>query len=311
MNSISIEELIRHLKLEIIYKPDDVRIKINKSEITRPGLQLAGYLDHFVYDRIQVIGKAEWYYLKTLSKEERKLRLDNFFKKAIPALIIARDLEVPDEMLESAREYNKIILRTNMPTTKFINKLGNYLSDMLAPCTTIHGVLVEVYGIGILILGKSGVGKSEAALELIKRGHRLVADDAVEIKNIEEGILKGMAPEIIRHFLEIRGVGILDIKRLYGVGSVRGSKHIELVVQLESWDECKGYDRVGLDEEYMTILNTRISKVTIPVKPGRNLAMIIEVAAKNYRQKQMGYNAAVELNKKLKQHMGIYDFEED
>lgn len=305
MKSLTIDRLIKDMKLQIIYKPEKIDTEIIKSDINRPGLQLAGYFDHFVYDRLQIIGKVESSYLETLDKETREYRLDRFFSAPIPALIVSRKMEVDPYMIECAKKYKRPILTTEMPTTKFISKIIGYIDDMLAPSTTIHGVLVDVYGIGILIVGKSGVGKSETALELIKRGHRLVADDAVEIIREEEGKLKGMAPELIRHFLEIRGLGILDIKRLYGIGAVRAFKTIELVIELEYWDEEKSYDRVGLDEDFTEILNTKLPKIVIPVKPGRNLAMIMEVAAKNHRQKQMGYNAAVELNNKLMKQMGF------
>ncbi|WP_026894605.1 HPr(Ser) kinase/phosphatase [Clostridiisalibacter paucivorans] len=305
MKSLTIDRLIKDMKLQIIYKPEKIDTEIIKSDINRPGLQLAGYFDHFVYDRLQIIGKVESSYLETLDKETKEYRLNRFFSAPIPALIVSRKMEVDPYMIECAKKYKRPILTTEMPTTKFISKIIGYIDDMLAPSTTIHGVLVDVYGIGILIVGKSGVGKSETALELIKRGHRLVADDAVEIIREEEGKLKGMAPELIRHFLEIRGLGILDIKRLYGIGAVRAFKTIELVIELEYWDEEKSYDRVGLDEDFTEILNTKLPKIVIPVKPGRNLAMIMEVAAKNHRQKQMGYNAAVELNNKLMKQMGF------
>ncbi|MTI67539.1 MAG: HPr kinase/phosphorylase [Firmicutes bacterium] len=299
MNSVTIEKLIKDLKLEIIYKPEKTDIKIIKSDLNRPGLQLSGYFDHFAHERLQIVGNVEWHFIKTLDEETKKKRLSKLFSYPIPALIVTRDLEIYPEMIESAKKYQRTIVRTKLPTTKFIMKLFNYLDDVLAPSITMHGVLVDVYGIGILITGKSGVGKSETALELIKRGHRLVADDAVEIKREEENVVKGRAPELIRHFLEIRGIGILDIKRLYGVGSIRNSKTIQFVVELEYWDDKKEYDRVGLDEEYTEILDTKLPKITVPVKPGRNLAMILEVAAKNHRQKSMGYNAAAELENKL------------
>ncbi len=299
MNSITIEKLIKDLKLEVIHKSKQLDIEITRSELNRPGLQLTGYLEHFAYERLQILGNVEWNYLSTLPDNIKEERLEEIFKRPIPALVITRGLEVIQPILKLAQKYDRTILRTCLPTTKFINGVINYLSEMLAPSITTHGVLVEIYGIGILILGKSGVGKSEAALELIKRGHRLIADDAVQISKVEEGRLKGRAPELIRHYLEIRGIGILDIERLYGVGSVRDAKTIELVAQLEYWDDNKEYDRVGLEEEYTEILKTKLPRVAIPVKPGRNIAMILEVAAKNHRQKQMGYNAAEELDKRL------------
>ena len=303
MDHVSLEKIVKDLSIEIIYRAEDMeKVRITGSEINRPGLQLAGYLDRFAYERLQIIGNVEWHYLNNLPKEVRYERFKNMFVYSIPALIISRDLEVFPEILCLAKEYNISILRTELPTTKFINALINYLDYMLAPETTVHGVLIEVYGMGILIMGSSGVGKSETALELIKRGHRLVADDAVEIKRVEEE-LRGEAPALIRHFMEIRGIGILDIERLYGVGAVKKSEFIDLVIELEFWDEEKEYDRIGLDEEYIELLGVKIPKLVIPVRPGRNIAMIVEVAARNTRQKKLGYNAAEELNNKVKEQI--------
>ncbi|WP_427339821.1 HPr(Ser) kinase/phosphatase [Caloranaerobacter sp. DY30410] len=299
MKSIPIDNLIKDMNLEVIYKPENPDIEITKSDLNRPGLQLTGFYNHFAYERIQLIGNVEWSYLTSLDEKTRDERLKRLLEYPIPAIIITRNLEVFPEMIKWAKEFGRTVLRTKLTTTKFTSRLVNYLDDMLAPQITMHGVLVEVYGIGILITGKSGVGKSETALELIKRGHRLVADDAVEIRKVEENILRGKAPELIKHFLEIRGIGILDIKRLYGVGAIRNSKVIDLVVELEYWDDKKEYDRIGLDEEYTVILDTKVPKITIPVRPGRNLAMIVEVAARNHRQKSMGYNAAEELDKRI------------
>lgn len=299
MHSVNIKRLIKDMDVEVIYQSKDNNINITQSDINRPGLQLAGYIDFFAEDRIQIIGNVEWHYLQTLDEELKFKRLEYLFSKPIPALVVTRSLEITEEALDLAKKYDRTILRSSMSTSKFINNLIIYLDDMLAPSTTMHGVLVDVYGVGVLIVGESGVGKSETALELIKRGHRLISDDAVDIKRKEEGNLKGTAPELIRHFLEIRGIGILDIKRLFGVGSVRNSKTIDLVIELEYWDEKKEYDRTGLDEEYTDILGTKMSKIIVPVKPGRNISMIVEVAARNYRQKKMGYNAALELNNKL------------
>ncbi len=286
MRDIGLDKIINDLDLEIIYKAkniDDVRIAA--SEINRPGLQLAGYMDKFAYERLQILGNVEWHYCNDLSKNILYSRFEEMFKQPIPALIISRDMEVFPEIIELGQRYNRSILRTSYSTTKFINILINYLDYELAPETTVHGVLVEVYGMGILIMGKSGVGKSETALELIKRGHRLVADDVVEIKQVENR-LSGEAPDVIRHFMEVRGIGILDIERLYGVGAVKKSEFIDLIIELEFWDEEKEYDRVGLDEEYMKLLDIKVPKLIIPVRPGRNLAMIVEVAARNTRQKK-------------------------
>ncbi|MCF6460695.1 HPr(Ser) kinase/phosphatase [Clostridium sp. Cult3] len=303
MDCVTLEKIVEDLDLEIIYRAKDMeKVEITASEINRPGLQLAGYFHRFAYERLQIIGNVEWDYLSSLSKKVRYDRFKNMFTYPMPAIIISRGLEVFPEIISLGKECNISILRTELPTTKFINALINYLDYMLAPETTVHGVLIEVYGMGILIMGSSGVGKSETALELIKRGHRLVADDAVEIKRVEEE-LRGEAPALIRHFMEIRGIGILDIERLYGVGAVKKSEFIDLVVELEFWDEDKEYDRVGLDEEYIELLGVKIPKVVIPVRPGRNIAMIVEVAARNTRQKKLGYNAAEELNNKVKEQI--------
>ncbi len=303
MRSITIEKFIKDLKLEVIYMTETQNIHIETSDVNRPGLQLTGFFENFGYERIQLMGNVEWNYFSKLDDKTKQERINEVFKYPIPAFIISRSLDVFPQIIEAAKKYNRTVLRTDVPTTKLISKIRNYLDDVLAPQMTMHGVLVEVYGMGILLVGKSGVGKSETALELIKRGHRLVADDSVIIKKIDEEMLQGTSPELIRHFMEIRGIGILDIERLYGVGAVKRWEAIDLVIELELWDEKKEYDRVGLDEEYIEILGSKVRKVTIPVKPGRNLAMIVEVAARNTRQKQFGYNAAEELDKKLKNEL--------
>lgn len=300
MKSVSVRKIAEDLKLEVVHAPDELDAEVTLSDVNRPGLQLAGYYDFFVPARIQIIGNAEWHYLRTLPVKEKDERLNKFFKYPIPVLIVTRGLEVSQVGLSHAEENNRIILKTEMPTTKFISRLTEYLNEMLAPSTTMHGVLVDIFGIGTLITGKSGIGKSETALDLIERGHRLVADDAVEIRRVDN-ILNGSAPEIIRHYMELRGIGIIDIKRLYGMGAISDSKEIELVIELEDWDSMKAYDRLGLDEEYTDILGQKVTTITIPVRPGRDLAMILEVAAKNFRQKRMGYNAAQALNEKLLQ----------
>jgi HPr kinase/phosphorylase len=300
MDYITLDKLVEDLKLEVIYKASNIEeVKINSNDVNRPGLQLAGYFDRFAYERLQIVGNVEWHYYNSLKEDIRYERLEKLFSYPFPAIVVSRKLPVFPEMIKFAKRYNRTILRTEHSTTKFINDLINHLDYVLAPETTVHGVLIEVYGMGILLMGKSGVGKSETALELIKRGHRLVADDAVEIKKVEEG-LRGEAPELIRHFMEIRGIGILDIERLYGVGAVKENEFIDLVIELEFWDESKEYDRVGLDEDCIEMLGIKVPKLVIPVRPGRNLAMIVEVAARNTRQKKLGYNAAVELNNKIK-----------
>jgi HPr kinase/phosphorylase len=289
--------------LEVIYQSNQGDIKITVNDVNRPGLQLTGFYKSFAYERVQIIGKVEWNYFETLTPQLRKQRAKELFSYPIPCVIIARDQEVYEELLEAAVKFDIPLLRTKMPTTKFVSVLISYLEDKLAPVITRHGVLVEVYGIGILMIGESGIGKSETALELIKRGHRLVADDAVEIKRVDNSTLVGSAPEVIRHFMEIRGVGILDVVQLFGVGAVRNTKAIDMVIELENWKDQKQYDRLGMDEDYSSILDVNVSKITIPIKPGRNLAMIVEVAARNHRQKRMGFNAAETLNNRLLKQM--------
>ncbi|SHH16576.1 HPr(Ser) kinase/phosphatase [Tepidibacter thalassicus] len=304
MDKVSVRQIIEDLKLDIVYMPEDVDYYVTSSDVNRPGLQYAGFFDYFSHDRIQIVGMGEYQYFQYLDEKTRWERLNKLFSYDIPALVLTRGLKPNDDAVECAKKHKKIFLSTKMNTTRFINKLSNYLDAKLAPSTTIHGVLVDVYGIGTLIMGESGVGKSETALELVKRGHRLVADDAVEIRKIDEDVLIGQAPELIRYLMEIRGVGILDIKSLFGVGAIKPKKYIDMVIHLEPWEDGKYYDRLGIDEEYMDILGIPVEKITIPVKPGRNMAMIIEVAARNYRQKAMGYNAAQEFNSKLMQRLG-------
>lgn len=302
MNSIdkvSIRDMIKDLDLHPLYMPEGKDFYVYSQDINRPGLQYAGYFEHFPYDRIQIVGKAEYNYFSYIDEETRSDVLDKFFAHEIPAMIVTRDLEVRPDVIKYAKKYERPILTTKRNTTRFINRLSNYLDDRLAPHTTLHGVLVDVYGIGVLIKGESSIGKSETALELVQRGHRLVADDAVEIRKLDESMLLGQSPELLRHFLEIRGIGIIDVRSLYGVGAVKNTKTIDLVVHLESWDEDKYYDRLGLDKEYEEILDINIEKLVVPVKPGRNTAMVIEVAAMNFRQKGMGYDAAQEFTKKL------------
>ncbi|PAB58122.1 HPr(Ser) kinase/phosphatase [Anaeromicrobium sediminis] len=300
MINVSVKKMAEDLNLEIIHMPEEDKF-ISVSEINRPGLQLSGFYKYFAFERVQLIGKVEWTYFNDMKDEKKKKRANEFFKYNIPCAIVTRNLEIPKELLEAAEKHNKPLFRTDMGTTKFVSKVINYLEDQLAPVITRHGVLVDVYGIGILMVGESGIGKSETALELIKRGHRLVADDAVEIKKRDMHV-EGSAPELIRHFMEIRGIGILDIKHLYGVGSVRDKKNIELVVELKNWKHGQQYDRLGLDEEYTNILDVEVSKISLPIKPGRNLAMIIEVAARNYKQKKMGFNAAEALSNRILGH---------
>lgn len=297
--SVSIRDLAKDLDLEIVYMPDDVEYVVHYQDIHRPGLQFAGYFEHFTYDRIQIVGKTEYTYFSHIDRETRRAVLDKFFSYEIPALIVSRGLEVKPDVIEMAKKYNRVVLATKRNTTRLINRLSSYLDSKLSPTTSVHGVLVDVYGVGVLIRGESSVGKSETALELVQRGHRLVADDAVEITKIDENILIGQSPEVLRHFMEIRGIGIIDVRSMYGVGAVKDSKVIDIIIRLENWNDNTYYDRLGLDKEYEEILGIDIEKLVVPVKPGRNTAMILEVAAMNFRQKRMGYDAAQEFTKKL------------
>ena len=299
MSRISIEEMIQVLDMEVLYEGKSLSIDIETSDINRPGLQFAGFFNYFAVERIQVIGKVEMTFLESMDPDNRKVQLDRFFSSGIPCVLISRNMEVPQYLIELAKKYQCPIIRSRKSTTSVIHRMISYLDSALAPRITRHGVLVDVYGEGVLLMGESGIGKSETALELIKRGHRLVADDAVEIKKVAENRLIGDSPEVIRHFMEIRGIGIIDIKAMYGVGAVINTKAIDMVVYLEFWDSNKEYDRLGLTEEYTEILGAKLPKVILPVRPGRNLAIIIEVAVRNWRLKHMGYNAAKELDNRL------------
>ena len=291
--SVSLQQIIDQFGLTPVTEENLIsEIMITTADVNRPGLQLTGFLEFFGYNRIQVMGNAEMAYLRSLTKSERKKRLDSVFKTQFPCMVVARRLEIFPEMVEASRKYRIPILMTEDYTSAFISGLFRYLNVHLAPRVTTHGVLVEVYGEGILIQGESGVGKSETALEIVKRGHRLIADDLVEIRRVSDTTLLGNAPDIIRHFIEIRGIGLLDVKNLYGVGSVKMQENVNLVINLEIWDREKNYERIGIDEEYTDILGIKVPSHTIPVRPGRNLAIIVEVAAMNYRQREMGYNAA-------------------
>ena len=302
--TISLSKIIDEFELEIIYEPTDIdSVLISTADLIRPGLQMADFYDYFDSSRLQIMGKVELTYLDHLSVDERQKRLEKYFATKFPALIIARGLQIFPEMLEYAEKYNVALLRTEDSTSAMMSAIISYLNVQIAPRRTRHGVLVEVYGEGILILGESGVGKSEAAIELVKRGHRLVADDAVEIKRVSNRTLVGSSPDIIRHFVELRGIGIIDVKEIFGMGAVKDTEGINMIIHLEQWQDGKQYDRLGMVDEFTNIMGINIPSLTIPVKPGRNLAIIIEVAAMNNRQKRMGYNAAIELNNRLMHHM--------
>lgn len=267
-------------------------IEIEIADVNRPALQLTGYYDYFNFHRLQIIGRVETAYLQQMNSEERKNAFDRLLEFPIPALVVCHECEVLEECIEAAEKYDRTILKTDENTANFEAKAVIALRNHLAPRLTMHGVLVEIYGEGVLITGESGMGKSECALELIKRGHRLIADDAVEIKNIDGETLIGTAPELIRYYMELRGIGVINVRHIFGVGAVKPDTSVQLVVRLEPWDDNKIYDRLGLTDETLDILGITVPQVTIPVRPGRNLAAILELAAMNNRQKKMGYNAA-------------------
>ncbi len=298
--TISLAKIISELSLETLYLPckaEDIMIK--STEINRPGIQLAGFYGYFDNSRIQIIGKTEEGYLEELTLEEQQSRYATFLSQKPPAIIITRSLEVPEFVLDLAKRYEVPVLRSKDSTSEVSAALIAFLNLQLAPRITRHGVLVEVYGEGILLLGESGVGKSETAIELVKRGHRLIADDAVEIRKVSSKSLVGSAPDNIRHFIELRGIGIINASRIFGVGAVKLTEKIDMIINLEPWDINKVYDRMGLEAQTTEILGITVPSVTIPVKPGRNLAVIIEVASMNNRQKKLGYNAAEDLLKRL------------
>ncbi len=299
-HSVSLDKIIDEFNLEKIYLPKNAEnIDVISADVNRPGLQLMGFFDFFDSSRIQIIGKVEYTYLITVENSKRAKSFEKLFSHKIPAIVVTRELEIFDEMLEAAQKYEIPILRTSESTSSFMSNLISWLNTYLAIRITRHGVLVEVYGEGVLLLGDSGVGKSETAMELLKRGHRLIADDAVEIKRVSNITLVGSSPGIIRHFIELRGIGIVDVRRIFGMGAVKESEKINLVIELEYWDENKTYERLGLENTTIEILGLKIPSLRIPIKPGRNLAIIIEVAAMNNRQKRFGYNAAEELNERI------------
>ncbi len=302
--SIPLTKVLEEFQFEKLYSSTKLpEIQISTSDLNRPALQIVGFYDYFDPMRIQIMGRVELTYLEQFPGEQRYQLLEKLFSKRIPLLVITRGMQVGPEMLQLAEKYDVTVVRTEESTSSMMSALISYLNVQIAPRITRHGVLVEVYGEGILILGESGVGKSETAIELLKRGHRLVADDAVEIKRVSNRTLVGSSPAIIRHFVELRGIGIIDVKEIFGIGAVKDTESIDLVIHLEPWVEGKQYDRLGMVDEYTNIMGINISSLTIPVKLGRNLAVIIEVAAMNNRQKRMGYNAAVELNNRLMKEM--------
>lgn len=303
---IALSQIVEEFHFEVIVRPERFEeIMIETPEVNRPGLALAGFYEVFDGKRIQLIGEAETRYLQSLEPSTKRVMLQNFVDAKPVAILYTRDLPVDDALVERAEKQQVPVLRTKVKTSPIMSSLIASLNNHLAPRITRHGVLVEVYGEGLLLLGDSGVGKSETAIELVKRGHRLIADDAVEIKRVSEKTLVGSAPEMIRHYVELRGIGIVDVRRLFGMGAIKDTERIDLVIQLENWIEGKMYDRLGMEEEHVNILGLEIPSVTVPVRPGRNLAIILEIAAMNNRQKRMGYNTAAEFNKRLMRQMGI------
>ena len=297
---VSLKEIVEKMNLKNLTPDVDLVEKyVQVPDINRPALQLSGYFDHFDSDRVQVIGYVEYTYLQTLEEAKKMKMYDELLSHKIPCLIFSRALEPDQELLEKATQADTPVLITQKSTSSFMAELIRWMNVKLAPCISIHGVLVDVYGVGVLIMGESGIGKSEAALELIRRGHRLVSVDVVEIKRVSKKSLIGTSPEVTRFFIELRGIGIIDVKNLYGVESVKMEQEINLVIQLEDWNKDADYDRLGLEEKYVEYLGNKVAAHTLPIRPGRNLAIIVEAAAINHRQKKMGYNAAEELYKRV------------
>ncbi|MCM3727637.1 HPr(Ser) kinase/phosphatase [Neobacillus cucumis] len=299
MPKVRTKDIFEKFNLELVSGEEGINRPITMSDISRPGIEMAGYFEFYPAERIQLLGKTELSFFSELSPKDRASRMERLCTDVTPAIIVTRGIDVPEELIEASERESVPVLKTNMVTTRFSSRLTNFLESKLAPTTAVHGVLVDVYGIGVLITGKSGVGKSETALELVKRGHRLVADDCVEIRQEDQDTLVGTSPDLIEHLLEIRGLGIINVMTLFGAGAVRSNKRITLIMNLEIWDAKKQYDRLGLDEEKMRIIDTDIPKLTVPVRPGRNLAVIIEVAAMNFRLKRMGVNAAQQFTDRL------------
>jgi len=303
MCSILLTELVSEFDLEVVYQASDYeKIRLTVEDVSRPGLQLAGYYDHFEPMRLQVIGNVETSYIQKLSPDERAITFDRFFSYKVPALLISRNSAVDPLCLEMAKKHNVSLLRSKEATSTIVSAIIAYLKSALAPSITRHGVLVEVYGVGMLLLGESGLGKSEAAVELLKRGHRLVADDAVEIRRVSTGVLMGTAPKLIRNYVELRGIGIINVAKLFGMSAVKDENPIDLVVNIVPWNNNETYDRLGMEDKYTEILDVKVPMNTIPITPGRNLAVILEVAAMNCRQRDMGYNPAKEFTEQMNSH---------
>ena len=303
MYSVLLTDLVEEFSLEVAFRSTDYqKIRLTVEDVARPGLQLAGYFDHFEPMRLQVMGNAEASFMQKLSPDERAITYDRLLSYKFPALLIARNIPVDPLCLEMARKHNVTILRCKEATSTIVSAIIAYLKAALAPRITRHGVLVEIYGVGLLLIGESGLGKSEAAVELLKRGHRLIADDAVEIRKIASGSLVGTAPKLIRNYVELRGIGIVNVAKMFGMSAVKDENPIDLVVNIVPWNNNEAYDRLGLNDQYMEILDVQVPMNTIPITPGRNLAVILEVAAMNNRQRRMGYNPAKEFTEQMNRH---------
>ena len=303
MYSVALTDLVEEFALEVAYKATDYdKIRLTVEDVARPGLQLAGYFDHFEPMRLQVMGNAEASFMQKLKPDERAITYDRLLSYKFPALLIARNIPVDPLCLEMAKKHNVTVLRCKEATSTVVSAIIAYLKAALAPRITRHGVLVEVFGVGLLLMGESGLGKSEAAVELLKRGHRLIADDAVEIRKVSSGTLMGTAPKLIRNYVELRGIGIINVAKMFGMSAVKDENPIDLVVNIVPWDNSEAYDRLGLNDQYMDLLDVKVPMNTIPITPGRNLAVILEVAAMNNRQRRMGYNPAQEFTEQMTQH---------
>lgn len=296
---VDIDEFVKKLELNVLHRGNNDKIRFSTFSINRPGLQLAGYYKHFADERVQIIGEMETAYLQQMMHQARKTACETLMQHPIPCIIITSKQPPCEELMAAAQKYNRVLLGASQRTTLFVNKLSHYLDVLLAPSQTIHGVLMDIFGVGVLVVGESGIGKSETALSLIARGHRLVADDAVTMTRVADRII-GSCPDVIKYFMEVRGIGIIDVKAMYGAGAVRDEKSIDMVVRLEAWDDKAQYNRLGNTEDFYTALDVKIPLYTIPVKPGRNLAVILEAAARNDRLKEFGFNTADELNKRLR-----------
>ena len=309
MNTVKMSKVVEKMNLkDLTPDVDHIEKQVKLPDINRPALQLTGYFDHFASERVQVIGYVEYSFLQMLDEEKKKEVYKTFLSYEIPCLIFCRSLQPDEFLLAEANKRNIPVFSTDKKTSQFMAEIIRWLNVELAPCISIHGVLVDVYGVGVLIMGESGIGKSEAALELIKRGHRLVSDDVVEIRKVSDETLVGSAPDITKHFIELRGIGIVDVKNLFGVLSVRETQNIDLVITLEDWDRDKEYDRLGLEEQHTEFLGKKVVCHQLPIRPGRNLAIIVETAVINHRQKSMGYNAAQELYRRVQANLAKKDY---